>query len=104
MLGDPEKQGNLIRQLQEQHYIQYMQQLQAAQRDPETNKNDNCDKETISEGVSMLNCFYLFSKYLSLIIIFSQNLLIIRMIRITKQKKNRMNQAWWLPVCGLDRI
>ncbi|XP_018579759.1 Golgi resident protein GCP60 isoform X2 [Anoplophora glabripennis] len=43
--GDPEKQGNLIRQLQDQHYIQYMQQLQAAQRDPETNKNANCDKE-----------------------------------------------------------
>ncbi|XP_019869106.2 Golgi resident protein GCP60 [Aethina tumida] len=31
--GDPEKQGALIRQLQEQHYIQYMQQLQAAQRE-----------------------------------------------------------------------
>ncbi|EFA02230.1 Golgi resident protein GCP60 [Tribolium castaneum] len=30
--GDPEKQGALIRQLQDQHYIQYMQQLQAAQR------------------------------------------------------------------------
>ncbi|CAH0561007.1 unnamed protein product [Brassicogethes aeneus] len=31
--GDPEKQGALIRQLQEQHYIQYMQQLHAAQRE-----------------------------------------------------------------------
>lgn len=30
--GDPEKQASLIRQLQEQHYIQYMQQVQAAQR------------------------------------------------------------------------
>lgn len=29
-----------------------MQQLQAAQRDPETNKTDNCDKEVISENVS----------------------------------------------------
>ncbi|XP_017783749.1 PREDICTED: Golgi resident protein GCP60 isoform X2 [Nicrophorus vespilloides] len=30
--GEPEKQGALVKQLQEQHYIQYMQQLQAAQR------------------------------------------------------------------------
>ncbi|XP_025836854.1 Golgi resident protein GCP60-like [Agrilus planipennis] len=33
--GDPEKQGTLIKQLQEQHYIQYMQQLQAVHRDEE---------------------------------------------------------------------
>lgn len=39
--GDPEKQGDLIKQLQEQHYIQYMQQLQAAQRDPFDNKNES---------------------------------------------------------------
>ncbi|XP_056634684.1 Golgi resident protein GCP60 [Diorhabda sublineata] len=38
--GDPEKQGSLIKQLQEQHYIQYMQQLQATQREKEI-KNDN---------------------------------------------------------------
>lgn len=30
--GDPEKQGTLIRQLQEQHYFQYMQQLELSQR------------------------------------------------------------------------
>ncbi|KRT84213.1 hypothetical protein AMK59_844 [Oryctes borbonicus] len=30
--GDPEKQGALVKQLQEQHYIQYMQQLQAVQK------------------------------------------------------------------------
>ncbi|XP_066154514.1 Golgi resident protein GCP60 isoform X1 [Euwallacea fornicatus] len=30
--GDPEKQGTLIRQLQDQHYIQYMQQLELSQR------------------------------------------------------------------------
>lgn len=27
--GEPERQGSLVRQLQEQHYIQYMQQLQS---------------------------------------------------------------------------
>ncbi|KAJ8919445.1 hypothetical protein NQ315_016545 [Exocentrus adspersus] len=47
--GDPEKQGNLIKQLQEQHYIQYMQQLQAAQRDPQSNKIESCDKELANE-------------------------------------------------------
>ncbi|KAF5285480.1 hypothetical protein FQR65_LT13225 [Abscondita terminalis] len=42
--GDPEKQGTLVRQLQEQHYIQYMQQLQAAQRG-DIITNDNVEKE-----------------------------------------------------------
>ncbi|KAJ8949661.1 hypothetical protein NQ314_008122 [Rhamnusium bicolor] len=46
----PEKQGSLIRQLQEQHYIQYMQQLQAAQRDPVDNKSETCNKELINEN------------------------------------------------------
>lgn len=45
--GDPEKQGALIRQLQDQHYIQYMQQLQAAQRGEKNKieKNDNTKTE-----------------------------------------------------------
>lgn len=30
--GEPEKQGVLIRQLQEQHYIQYMQEMQVNQK------------------------------------------------------------------------
>lgn len=38
--GDPEKQGDLIKQLQEQHYIQYMQQLQAAQRETSDGKKE----------------------------------------------------------------
>lgn len=46
--GEPEKQGTLIRQLQEQHYIQYMQQLQAAQRE-ELIASENEEKETASE-------------------------------------------------------
>lgn len=28
--GDPERQGDLVKQLQDQHYLQYMQQLQAS--------------------------------------------------------------------------
>ncbi|XP_031347920.1 Golgi resident protein GCP60 isoform X2 [Photinus pyralis] len=44
--GDPEKQGLLVKQLQEQHYIQYMQQLQAAQRgELITNENRNGKKQ-----------------------------------------------------------
>nr|XP_023015905.1 Golgi resident protein GCP60 [Leptinotarsa decemlineata] len=54
--GDPEKQGNLIKQLQEQHYIQYMQQLQAAQREPLDNKSINqSDKEDIDERPTQEN-------------------------------------------------
>ncbi|KAF5297346.1 hypothetical protein FQA39_LY12185 [Lamprigera yunnana] len=50
--GDPEKQGSLIRQLQEQHYVQYMQQLQVAQRG-EIIANNSCDKvETVSQSNS----------------------------------------------------
>lgn len=45
--GEPEKQGTLIRQLQEQHYIQYMQQLHAAQRG-ELITSQNEEKETAS--------------------------------------------------------
>lgn len=45
--GDPEKQGALIRQLQDQHYIQYMQQLQAAQRgELIVNESSTNDKHT----------------------------------------------------------
>ncbi|XP_030745790.1 Golgi resident protein GCP60 [Sitophilus oryzae] len=36
--GDPEKQGTLIRQLQEQHYIQYIQQLELSQRADQINE------------------------------------------------------------------
>ncbi|KAF7273973.1 hypothetical protein GWI33_013349 [Rhynchophorus ferrugineus] len=36
--GDPEKQGSLIRQLQDQHYIQYMQQLELSQRADQINE------------------------------------------------------------------
>ncbi|KAG5882535.1 hypothetical protein JTB14_038146 [Gonioctena quinquepunctata] len=51
--GDPEKQGNLIKQLQEQHYIQYIQQLQAAQREPLENKTNNLlDKEDADERMA----------------------------------------------------
>ncbi|KAJ8936948.1 hypothetical protein NQ318_015566 [Aromia moschata] len=52
--GDPEKQGNLIKQLQEQHYIQYMQQLQAAQKGAVENQidSDNCDKEITEENTT----------------------------------------------------
>lgn len=48
--GEPERQGDLVRQLQDQHYIQYMQQLQSTQAiekpqtpipDKETTKDDN---------------------------------------------------------------
>lgn len=49
--GDPEKQGVLIKQLQEQHYIQYMQQLQAAQRgELITNENLNGGKHLEESG------------------------------------------------------
>ncbi|KAJ3658648.1 hypothetical protein Zmor_010375 [Zophobas morio] len=42
--GDPEKQGALIRQLQDQHYIQYMQQLHAAQRGEQIKKESDSEK------------------------------------------------------------
>ncbi|VEN59294.1 unnamed protein product [Callosobruchus maculatus] len=38
--GDPQKQGNLIKQLQEQHYIQYIQQLQVAQREQKSSDSN----------------------------------------------------------------
>lgn len=44
-IGDPEKQGDLIKQLQEQHYIQYMQQLQAAQRETSDGKKEIVENE-----------------------------------------------------------
>lgn len=56
--GEPEKQGTLIRQLQEQHYIQYMQQLQAAQRG-ELMSSVNDEKEIISEKNELVCCFYI---------------------------------------------
>ncbi|XP_044749031.1 Golgi resident protein GCP60 [Coccinella septempunctata] len=44
--GDPEKQGALIRQLQDQHYIQYMQQLQSVHQRPRINdENSNNNAE-----------------------------------------------------------
>ncbi|CAG9819463.1 unnamed protein product [Phaedon cochleariae] len=49
--GDPEKQGNLIKQLQEQHYIQYMKQLQASQRSPIDDDNSNQSDRDINETV-----------------------------------------------------
>ncbi|KAK5643713.1 hypothetical protein RI129_007558 [Pyrocoelia pectoralis] len=52
--GDPEKQGVLIKQLQEQHYIQYMQQLQAAQRG-ELITNANLNGENHLEETGELN-------------------------------------------------
>ncbi|XP_045479388.1 Golgi resident protein GCP60 [Harmonia axyridis] len=39
--GDPEKQGALIRQLQDQHYIQYMQQLQSVHHQKPTVNDEN---------------------------------------------------------------
>lgn len=51
IIGDPEKQGDLIKQLQEQHYVQYMQQLQAAQRESECKNNVN-GKDDSNEKVS----------------------------------------------------
>lgn len=49
ILGDPEKQGDLIKQLQEQHYIQYIQQLQAAQRESSDNKSDTNVNNKVSK-------------------------------------------------------
>ncbi|XP_065159451.1 Golgi resident protein GCP60 isoform X2 [Atheta coriaria] len=44
--GEPEKQGALVKQLQEQHYIQYMQQLKAAQRGETTEISEDIKHET----------------------------------------------------------
>lgn len=41
--GEPERQGALVRQLQEQHYFQYMQQLQASPKQEPI--HDTCLKE-----------------------------------------------------------
>ncbi|CAG9762863.1 unnamed protein product [Ceutorhynchus assimilis] len=46
--GDPEKQGTLIRQLQEQHYIQYMQQLELSQRAEALNTEKTTENESNS--------------------------------------------------------
>lgn len=51
VIGDPEKQGQLVRQLQEQHYIQYMQQLQAAQRGETQNKIVSVESEKVSTTI-----------------------------------------------------
>ncbi|XP_050307979.1 Golgi resident protein GCP60 [Anthonomus grandis grandis] len=61
--GDPEKQGNLIRQLQEQHYVQYMQQLELSQKEEATSdkkplENQNIEQisnETIEEQQNISN-------------------------------------------------
>lgn len=50
--GDPEKQGALVKQLQEQHYIQYMQQLQAVQRNEVAVKQDEHSLNDSSKTVS----------------------------------------------------
>ncbi|CAG9854119.1 unnamed protein product [Phyllotreta striolata] len=50
--GDPDKQGSLIKQLQEQHYIQYMHQLQATQmerKDHQKNSVTEAHEETEQE-------------------------------------------------------
>ncbi|XP_022908058.2 Golgi resident protein GCP60 [Onthophagus taurus] len=49
--GDPEKQGALVRQLQEQHYIQYMQQLQQVQAEDCVKKEEN--RVGIEENVEL---------------------------------------------------
>lgn len=66
--GEPEKQGALVRQLQEQHYIQYMQQLQAAHRGEQLIKNDTIEtdsnKETKKNEVSLKSFTRYFITYL----------------------------------------
>ncbi|KAL3266937.1 hypothetical protein HHI36_011087 [Cryptolaemus montrouzieri] len=47
--GDPEKQGALIRQLQDQHYIQYMQQLQSVQQKPSIVNEDDLNNSPESK-------------------------------------------------------
>lgn len=44
--GDPEKQGALIRQLQDQHYIQYMQQLQSINQKSSNINDENSNNTT----------------------------------------------------------
>lgn len=43
LIGEPEKQGTLIRQLQDQHYIQYIQQLEAAHRGDMNESNNTTE-------------------------------------------------------------
>ncbi|ERL94476.1 Golgi resident protein GCP60 [Dendroctonus ponderosae] len=54
--GDPEKQGSLVRQLQEQHYFQYMQQLELSQRAEALNERNILpeNSELKSNGVKPL--------------------------------------------------
>lgn len=52
--GDPEKQGALVKQLQEQHYIQYMQQLQAVQKGEVTVKADICTENAMEKSDKMV--------------------------------------------------
>lgn len=51
--GNPEQQGILIRQLQNEHYHQYMQQLHAQMA---TEKNEKQTKSEQSDGDNMDNC------------------------------------------------
>lgn len=53
--GDPEKQGALVRQLQEQHYIQYMQQLQAVQKSESVVKQERI--QPISDELEETVCY-----------------------------------------------
>ncbi|CAH1101914.1 unnamed protein product [Psylliodes chrysocephalus] len=46
--GDPDKQGSLIKQLQEQHYIQYMQQLHATQKEHRDNQTGTLIDKSIN--------------------------------------------------------
>lgn len=59
--GDPEKQGTLVKQLQEQHYIQYMQQLESAHRGkPQTSKEKSEEEssEVFLAAFFLINLFY----------------------------------------------
>lgn len=52
--GDPEKQGTLIRQLQEQHYIQYMQQLELSQKADQINEKKDEETNHVDGNVSFI--------------------------------------------------
>lgn len=55
--GEPERQGALVRQLQEQHYFQYMQQLQASpKQEPIHHETSTNNKEEESQQEEQLPC------------------------------------------------
>lgn len=71
--GDPEKQGTLVRQLQDQHYIQYMQQLQAAQRNEEfsskeipVSETSKDDKLSVRKIINVKSFYVLIRKFIAL--------------------------------------